>query len=77
MNDDIIIQVYRSMVIAQKCTVDDILISPDLRVHFVTNICEHNPTLTEKYILQRLVYLRKKGRLPRSRALLPIRVSPK
>jgi len=77
MNETLIINVYCSMVLAQNCTADDILVSPDLRHQFLSAIQEHNSALTEKYILERLIYLRKKGRLPRSRSLLATKDDPK
>jgi hypothetical protein len=69
MNDHIIIAVYCRLVQQDNCSADDILVSPDLRAEFLNRIRVQNQSLTEKYILQRLIYLRKKGRLPRSRSL--------
>ena len=70
MNDELILSAYRSLVLANGCSADDILVTPKLRCDFVQEVLSQCIGLTEKFILQRLIYLRKKGRLPRSRQLI-------
>ncbi len=70
MNDETILAAYRNMVLTNGCSADDILVTPILRENFVQQVISRRKGLTEKFVLQRLIYLRKKGRLPRSRELI-------
>ncbi len=76
-NDKLIIEAYQTIVIERRCSADDILTDPALRSQFVSMVTKDNNSLTERYILKKLMYLRKKSRLPRSRPLIdpPIQAS--
>jgi hypothetical protein len=70
MHDELILAAYRHMVLNHACSADDILVTPELREQFVVFVLRKQNRLTEKFILRRLIYLRKKSRLPRSRSLI-------
>jgi hypothetical protein len=66
--DEVIIEVYRKMVLEQSASVDDILECPILRDCFKQHVRQLLPfDLPERQLLHRFVYLRKHRKLPRSR----------
>ena len=65
--DKIIIAVYGSMILQNGCSVDDILETPEYREEFLLVTRQHLCEVLERQLLHRLVYLRKRSRLPRSR----------
>jgi len=69
MNDNVLTSVYCEMAAVHESTVDDILETPELRNEFLTNVRAPVGNLPERHLLHRLVYLRKKKRLPPTRAL--------
>ncbi len=71
--DEFIIGVYRTMAAAHRCSAEDILEDPDLRVPFLTRIREGvGRDVPERQALHRLSYLRKQRRLPRRRDLMAV-----
>ncbi len=67
MNDDNLVAVFSRMVKDHGCSVDDVLETPELREAFLADVrCDLGP-LPERELLHRLVYLRKRSKLPRSR----------
>jgi hypothetical protein len=67
MHDHVITEVYKRMRQVQGVTVDDILVTPELRVQFLDQVCRVVGNLPERGLLHRLVYLRKRKRLPAGR----------
>lgn len=61
MYDKLVLAAYQEIARAFHCSADDILVTPELRRQFVEAIISQRSGLTEKFILQRLIYLRKKG----------------
>lgn len=65
MNDQELIGIYSTMLRDRSASVDDILVEPQLRQHFIGQ-CQHllgeHP---EPEFLRRLITLRKAKRLPR------------
>jgi hypothetical protein len=70
MNDDVLVTVFRRLVDAHGCSVDDILETPELRQAFLADTRLALGPLPERELLHRLVYLRKRGTLPRTRELV-------
>ncbi len=70
MNDEVIIDVFRQMSSKHGCSADDILETPELREQFLAATRNVLGDLPERDLLHRLVGLRKKSKLPRSRAPL-------
>lgn len=70
MNDEGIIDVFRAMVHKHGCSVDDILETPELRNEYLTETRRLFGNRSERALLHRLVYLRKRSRVPRSRDAL-------
>jgi len=68
--DDIVIAAYCELVHSCKASADDILVDPDLRARFLAFCSQRAPDVPERAWLHRLISLRKRGCLPRSRALL-------
>lgn len=67
--DDTMIEVFRRMSQRQGCSADDILETPELRQQFLASTRIVLGDLPERDLLHRLVYLRKRGKLPRSREI--------
>lgn len=67
MSDDTIRDVFQRMTTASGCSVDDILETPSLREEFLTKVRSVMGEYAERDLLHRLVYLRKRSKLPRSR----------
>lgn len=68
--DEVLVSVYRQLVLRTRASADDILEDPDLRKPFVDQVRKHlGEHLPERQLLHRLSYLRKCGRLPRSREI--------
>jgi hypothetical protein len=62
-NDEILIDAYQRLVAERQCSADQILWDPDVRHRFL----ELTGNMNERDALHRLLYLRKRKRLPRSR----------
>jgi hypothetical protein len=71
MSDDLMIEVFSRMARAHDCSVDDILVTPELRGEYLAQTRSILGDLPERQILHRLVNLRKRSKLPRSRGPLP------
>ncbi len=67
MNDEVLIDVFRRMASAHGASVDDILETPELREEYLDEARRSLGHLPERELLHRLVYLRKRSKLPRSR----------
>ena len=67
MNDSVLVEVYHSMLQGFQCSVDDVLETPELRENFLTSCRNILGEVPERDLLHRLVYLRKRSRLPCSR----------
>lgn len=67
MNDTTLVDVYTRLVQTYKCSVDDILESPELRTAYLDEARRLLGNLPERQLLHRLSCLRKNRRLPRSR----------
>ena len=65
--DQILVDVYNSLVLQFSCSVDDILETPEYREKFLFAARQHLGELPERELLHRLVYLRKRSRLQSSR----------
>ena len=66
--DNVIIMVYRRMVIRSQCSAEDVLEDPKLRLQFLTEVrLELKRDVPERQLLHRLTYLRKQRKLPRFR----------
>lgn len=65
--DPAIVEAYTTMALQFKCSVDDILETPEYRERFLSATRQRLGELPERDLLHRLVYLRKRSRLPRSR----------
>jgi hypothetical protein len=70
MSDTTIIDVFRKMLHAHGCSVDDILETPELRDEYLTAMRRKLGDHSERELLHRLVSLRKRSRLPRSRDIV-------
>jgi len=70
--DDVIVAVYRGLVLDAQCSAEDILEDPALRNRFLAETGQViGRDLPERQLLHRLSYLRKQRRLPRSRDIVP------
>lgn len=67
MNDKAIVDVFRRMAFTHGCSTDDILETPELREQYLAEMRHIVGSLPERELLHRLVYLRKRSKLPRSR----------
>jgi hypothetical protein len=67
--DEVLINVYRRMVIDRHCSAEDILEDPELRAEFLTRVRQELGDLPERQLLHRLSCLRKQSKLPRSREI--------
>lgn len=67
MQDHVLTEVYRRLRQVKGATVDDILETPELRQEFLNDSRRVLGNLPERGLLHRLVYLRKRKRLPASR----------
>ena len=67
MDDPTIIAVYAQLLQLRGASVDDILETPDYRLEFLAECRRRLGDVAERDLLHRLVYLRKRSRLPRSR----------
>lgn len=70
MNDDAIIDVFRRMAVTHRCSADDILETPELRELYLVETRRVLGNLPERELLHKLVALRKRSKLPRSRELI-------
>ena len=61
-----LIRTYSEMRESHHCSVDEILVSPDLRNTFLQRVHEIHPEAGERDILHRLTNLRKRRLLPTS-----------
>jgi hypothetical protein len=68
MSDQHLITIFCRMVKDHGCSVDDILETPELRAVYLADARRDLGPLPERELLHRLVYLRKRSKLPRSRA---------
>jgi hypothetical protein len=67
VSDEAIIGVFRRMALDHGCSADDILETPELREQYLAEMRSIAGSLPERDLLHRLVYLRKRSKLPRSR----------
>lgn len=65
--DQVLIEVYNTLLLQFSCSVDDILETPEYREKFLFGTRQRLGEFPERELLHRLVYLRKRSRLPRSR----------
>ena len=70
MNDTVLIEIYGQMLDELDCSVDDILEAPKYRDEFLLKCQSRFGCVPEYELLHRLVYLRKRSRLPRSRDIV-------
>jgi len=63
--DQVIRAVYQQMLNVHRCSVDDVLESPELRNEYLTAIRHLLGNLPEQRLLHRLTTLRKQSKLPR------------
>jgi hypothetical protein len=68
--DQVIIEVFRRMVLTHACSVDDILETPVLREEYLAETRRCVGDLPERDLLHRLTNLRRQKKLPRSRELV-------
>jgi hypothetical protein len=69
--DSVITQVYVEMVREHEASVDDILVTPQLREEFLSHSRKSlGNDVEEETLLRRLHNLRKQSRLPKSRDLM-------
>jgi hypothetical protein len=69
VDDQVFIDVFRDFAHAHACSVDAILITPELREQYLAKARSILGALPERELLHRLVSLRKRSKLPRSRDL--------
>jgi hypothetical protein len=69
MDDQVVIDVFRDFAQANACSVDAILTTPELREAYLAKARSVLGTLPERELLHKLVSLRKRSKLPRSRDL--------
>jgi hypothetical protein len=67
--DEALISVFNRLARSRGCSVDDILETPELREEYLSESRHVVGDLPEQQLLHRLVYLRKRSKLPRSRDL--------
>lgn len=67
MNDDVLIDVYSQMLQTRGCSVDKLLCDPEDRTVFLNEVRRQLGEIPEIDLLQRIVNLRKRSKLPRSR----------
>ena len=65
--DESIIAVYRCLMHSHHCSVDEILETPELREQYLAETRRVLGDLPERELLHKLVSLRKRSKLPRSR----------
>lgn len=63
--DQVIQTVYARMLTLHRCSVDDILESPELRNEYLTSVRDSLGDLPEQQLLHRLTTLRKRSKLAR------------
>ena len=68
--DQVLIDIYRQLVVEYHASADDIVEDPQLRNQFLAKSRETVGDLSERELLHSLTYLRRQGRLPPSRGLL-------
>jgi hypothetical protein len=66
MNDDVLGEIYSQMLRTRRCSVDKILCDPEDRTEFLTQVRHRLGDIPETALLQRIVNLRKRSKLPRS-----------
>jgi hypothetical protein len=69
--DQIIQAVYQQMLRVHRCSVDDVLESPELRNEYLTEVRRSLGNLPEQQLLHRLTALRKRSKLARRSDLAP------
>jgi hypothetical protein len=69
MNDQAVIEVFRHFAQTHTCSVDAILTTPELREEYLAEARSVLGALPERELLQKLVTLRKRSKLPRARDL--------
>jgi hypothetical protein len=67
VNDDVLIDVYGQMLRTRGCSVDELLCDPEDRTAFLTEVRRQLGDIPESDLLRRIVNLRKRSKLPRSR----------
>jgi hypothetical protein len=65
IEDSTVIEAYATLHDAHRCSTDDILIDPRLRALYLELASGPHDSVEEKEALHKLLYLRKRGRLPR------------
>jgi hypothetical protein len=69
--DVTLVDIYKQMVRLHKCSVDDILVDPNLRQEFLSNSRSRlGSDMAEETLLRRLSNLRKRSKLPRASDLI-------
>jgi len=69
MNDQAVIEIFRHFAHAHRCSVDAILTTPELRQEYLAEARGVLGAHSEHDLLHKLVTLRKRSKLPRSREL--------
>ena len=67
MDDTLLIRAYRRFSDSHDCFLDGILCNPELREPFLELLDEPMGDFPEAHILNRLLYLRKRGQLARKK----------
>lgn len=67
MDDNVLVEVYGQLLQTRGCSVDKLLCDPEDRAEFLTQVRERLGDIPETDLLQRIVNLRKRSKLPRSR----------
>jgi hypothetical protein len=68
--EPVVIAVYRHLAQIHHCSADDILETPELREKYLADTRQVLGNLPERQLLHKLIYLRKRSKLPRSRDLM-------
>jgi hypothetical protein len=68
--DEVVVEVFRRLVLTHRCSVDDILETPVLREEYLAETRRSLGHLPERDLLHRLTNLRRRKKLPRSRELV-------
>jgi hypothetical protein len=65
MDDETVTKIYNDFATEHGCFLDGILCDPELRYPFLEDMRAELGEVPEAELLQRLIYLRKRGRLAR------------
>lgn len=65
MQDSVVVEAYLRVSAAVGCSVDGILTNPECRERFLREARQFAAGASERDLLQRLINLRKRSRLPR------------